>query len=467
MIKWVIIFFIIFIGLLFLAALKSYKKNRSSQEFMLAGSNIGIILGFLTFSASLFSAFTFQGMPDFFREHGIGAWIFLAFSDGVMVFSMLWFGLKLRKKVKEKGFKGVAGLMVDCYGGNKWAGYVLFLSSFLFLVPYAAIQIRGIAVFFDAAFPNFFPQWAWSIVLVTIMILYAQIGGLKAMVYSDAIQGTILLIALWIISTTCISKLGGVGNMFEQVKTMNASLLSCPGPKGLFSWQFLVGSMLAVILIPVSQPQMTTRIVVMKDLKSMKRMAFAVGVFAMLIISSTIFIGMYGAVRYPDADAQTFWANALLYDQLAPVAGFAVIGLFAACLSTINAQIFALGNELRSLLSGKEKEVMRKTRISFFFFAFLVLIFSIKMGNQLALLARVSFTGTSMMTPIILPAVLMKRKPGKELIIISFVALMIFLASLAGILPSEIGKVKIDIALYIFIFVATAISLLISKRVKK
>lgn len=466
MITWVIIFFIIFIILLILASIKSYKKDRTSQEFMLAGSSIGMILGFLTFSASLFSAFTFQGMPDFFRVHGIGAWIFLAFSDGVMVFFMLWFGFKLRQKVKEKGFKGVAGLMVDCYG-DKWAGIVLFISSFLFLVPYAAIQVRGISVFFDAAFPKFLSKEAWSLILVILMILYSQIGGLKAMVYSDAIQGTILLIVLWIISSSCIYKLGGVGNMFDQVKTLNAELLSTPGPNGLFSWQFLLGSVLAVVLIPVSQPHITTRMVVMKDLKAMKQMAFAVGVFAMVIIGSTIFIGMYGAVIYPDATAQDFWKSALLYDQLAPVAGLAVVGLFAACLSTVNAQVFALGNELRSLLPGDEKSVMKKTKIALLFFAALVLIFSFKMSDSLALLARDSFTGTSMMSPIILSAVILKRKPGKELIIISFTGLLIFLASLAGIVPSQIGPLKIDIALYIFIFVGTAISLLISSRKAK
>jgi len=463
MITWVIFFFVVFIALLVLASVKSYQKNRSSQEFMLAGSNIGVMLGFLTFSAALFSAFTFQGMPDFFRQHGIGAWIFLAFSDGVMVFFILWFGLKLRRKAMEKGFKGVAGLISDCYG-TKWAGYALFFSSFLFLIPYAAIQIRGIAVFFDAAFPDFLPQWGWSLFLVTLMILYAQIGGLKAMVYSDAIQGTILLVVLWLISSACISKLGGIGDMFQQVKDIDERLLSCPGPKGLFSWQFLVGSMIAVTLIPVSQPQMTTRLVVMKNLYSMKKMAFAVGTFAILIIGATIFIGMYGAVKYPSATAQEFWANALLYDQLAPVAGLAVVGLFAACLSTTNAQIFALGNELRSLLPGNEKHVMRITKVALFFFAVLVMIFSIKMGDQLALLARVSFTGTSMMAPVILAAVILKAKPGKELIIISFIALMIFLSSQAGFIPDEIGKVKIDIALYIFIFVSTTISLIISLR---
>jgi solute:Na+ symporter, SSS family len=463
MITWVIIMFAGFIVLLVLASVKSYKKNRSSQEFMLAGSSLGVFLGFMTFSAALFSAFTFQGMPDFFRTHGIGAWIFLAFSDGVMVFFLLWFGRKLRRKAKDRGFKGMAGLMSDIYG-NRWAGYALFLSSFLFLIPYAAIQIRGISVFFDAAFPNFLPRWGWSLILVVFMILYAEIGGFKAMVYSDAIQGTILLVVLWLIATTCITKLGGVKSMFEQVQIANAALLSTPGPKGLFTWQFLLGSTIAVVMIPVSQPQMGTRLVVMKSLKSMKKMAFAVGSFAILIIAATIFIGMYGSVVYPNASAQEFWGKALLYDQLAPVAGLAMVGLFAACLSTTNSQIFALGNELRSLLPDDEKKSMRITKIFLFIFSVLVMIFASLMGDQIALLARVSFTGTSMFAPVVLAAVAMKGKPGKELIVISMVALLVFVGSQAGIVPSKIGAMQLDILLYMFITGATLISVIFRKQ---
>lgn len=463
MTTWVIIMFTLFFGMLAYASYKSFKRNRSSQEFMLAGSSLGVFLGFMTFSAALFSAFTFQGMPDFFRQNGIGAWIFLAFSDGAMVFFILWFGQKLRKKAREVGFKGVAGLMTEIYG-SKWAGYLLFLSSFLFLIPYAAIQIRGISVFFDAAFPAFLPRWGWSLILVTLMILYAEIGGFKAMVYSDAIQGTILLVVLWLIAFTCIIKLGGIQSMFDQVAVADAKLLSTPGPKGIFNWQFLLGSLIAVVMIPVTQPQMTTRLVVMKNLKSMKKMTVAVGIFAILVIMATIFIGMYGAVKYPQASAQEFWGKALLYDQLAPVAGLAMVGLFAACLSTTNSQIFALGNELRSLLPGSEKRVMYITKIFLFVFSVLVMIFASLMGDQIALLARVSFTGTAMMAPVILAGVIMKGKPGRELLVVSLIALSVFLASMAGIIPSKIGAVQLDILLYIFTFGSTAISVFVRSR---
>ncbi len=462
---WLVLFFAIFVALLIAASVKSYKKNRTSDEFMLAGSNIGMILGFLTFAAALFSAFTFQGMPDFFRNHGVGAWIFLAFSDGVMVFFILWFGYKLRKRTKAKGFKGVSGLMSACFG-TPWAGYVFFVAAFIFLVPYVAIQIRGISIFLDATIPNALSDWGWSVVIVIIMLIYAEIGGLKAIVFSDAIQALLLLLVIWIIGIFCLNQTGGLTATFESLEKTNPALLSLPGPNGLFTIQFLIGSTIAITMIPVTQPQLTTRLVVMKDLKAVHRMAYAVGIFAILVILPTVFIGLYGAIRYPDAETPAFIASALLWDQPNPVAALAVVGLFAACLSTTNAQIFALGSELRSLLRGEDNIVMRYTRIGIFVFSVVVLVFSVYMSDQLALLARLSFTGTATMAPIVLCAVIFERPPRAVVFVSGLSLLVIFLATI-GILPMKVGVVNLDIILYGFMLVSTlAIAGWHSRKVK-
>ncbi len=460
---WIYVFFGIFFILLAYASRLSYRRNRSAEEFMLAGKSIGPILGFLTFSAALFSAFTFMGMPDFFRNHGIGAWTFLAFSDGIMVFFILWFGYLLRKKAKEHNFQGVAGLMVSSYG-TRWAGVAMFASAFIFLIPYVAIQIRGISIFLEAAFPGMLPSWVWALIMVVMMLVYAEIGGLKAIVYSDAIQGLILLVVIWLIGGSCIAAFGKVPDLFKAVEEVNAELLSTPGPKGLFTWQFLLGSMIAVVMIPVTQPQLTTRLVVVKNLASMKKMAYAVGIFAILVITPTIFIGMYGAVRYPGVPASEFLSQALLFDQAAPVAAMAIVGLFAACLSTTNAQIFALGNELRSLLKGEEKRAMRITRISLFFFAAVVMVFSTLMSDELALLARVSFTGTAMMAPIVLMAVIKKGRPPRVVILISFLALITYLLSLAAVIPDHVGALRLDLALYLFLLISVVATNFIRKE---
>lgn len=455
---WLIFFFALFLASLGFASYKSYSKNRSSDEFMLAGSNIGSILGFLTFSAALFSAFTFMGMPDFFRVHGVGAWIFLAFSDALMVFLLIWFGFALRKKAARVGYNGVAGFVRSCFK-NRWAGYLVFISSFLFLIPYVAIQIRGISIFLNAAFPDLIPDWGWSSLLVILMLVYSEIGGLKAIMYSDAIQGVIMLAVIWIIGLTCLEMAGGLEAGLAKVEETNAALLSLPGPKGLFSSPFLIASAIAIILIPVSQPQFTTRLVVMKNLKSVHKMAYAVGIFAILVILPTAFIGLYGAVKYPDSSTADFISAALLFDQANPIAALAVVGLFAACLSTTNAQIFALGTELRSLLSGSDKNNMRITQLAILVFSLIVLVFSTYMSDELVLLARVSFAGTSMIAPVVLGAVIFKNPP-KSLLFVSTLALSYFVLSLLEWVPAGFAGLQTDAAMYCILIPVTAVLML-------
>ena len=468
---WILILGIIYVGLLVTASLRSYKKGRSVEDFMLAGSNIGIILGVLTYAAALFSTFTFLGMPDFFRRHGIGAWIFLAVSDGAMVFFILWFGYHIRTKVKQMGFRGVAGMISNCYG-NRWAGYTIFLTAFLFLIPYVGIQIQGIAIFMGAAFPDFIPSWGWAVSIVVVMLIYSEIGGLKAIVYSDAIQGVLLLTVLWIIGYNCLSEFGGLAKMFDQIEIDNVALLSTPGPEGLFSSQFFIASMIAIVMIPVTQPQLTTRLVVMKSMKSMHLMAVAVGAFAILVITPTIFIGMYGASFLKDAldglpaaqQASQFFQETFLYRQPGFVAALALVGLIAAGLSTTNAQIFALGSELRGLLNMDEKKVMRITKIGIFIFAIIALIFSELIKDQIAMLARVSFAGTALMGPMILLGILSNRKVSTFIIWASFLGLVIFLLSLGGVVANNVMGIRMDLFLFICLSLVAIVVYLTGKK---
>lgn len=455
---WLIILGLIYVSALLTLALYTKRRTKSADDYMMAGSNIGSVLGFMTFAATLFSTFTLMGMPDFFRVHGITAWIFLAVSDGGMVFLIVWFGYYLRKKVSLKGYNGLAGLLHNCYE-NKWAGYVYFLGAFIFLIPYVAIQIRGVSIFLTSIFPELLPSWAWACLIVTVMLIYSEIGGLKGIMYADFMQGTILLITVWIIAVNCISFFGGVDEMFREVETTNKALLSAPGPTGLFNVHFLISSFLAILLIPVTQPQLTTRLVVMKSLKATHKMAVAVGFFAIMVILPTVAIGMYGAVRYPDASTSDFLTRVLLFDQPVVVAAITVIGLIAASLSTSDSQIFALGTEFRSILKGDDKKLMLGARLAIIFFGAAALVFSILSSNQLVLLARVSFAGTSLMAPMIFAAILSSKPPGFEIVILTFVGLLLFIGSLFGLLPAVIVGLRIETFLLLCLSLVVLISL--------
>ena len=80
MIESLLIIGSLYTGALFFLSYRSRKEIKTSSDFMLGGAKIGLVLGFMTFAATLFSTFTLMGMPDFSRNNGVGAWVFLAFS---------------------------------------------------------------------------------------------------------------------------------------------------------------------------------------------------------------------------------------------------------------------------------------------------------------------------------------------------------------------------------------------------
>ncbi len=455
MTTWMAILGIAYVGLLVTLSLNSRKQNKSTEDYMMGGGKIGLFIGFMSFSATLFSTFTIMGMPDFFRNHGIGAWIFLAFSDAVMVFFLIFFSLHLRRKVHKEGFTGVAGLMRNSYG-TSLAAYIYFAGIFLFLIPYVSIQIRGIAIFLNAAFPTFLPYWGWAIGIVVLMLFYSATGGLRAILYADVVQGTILLVIVWVVAWGCVQYFGGVQEMFSTIGETNPQLLSVPGPKGLFSIQFLVSSALVITMLPVTQPQLTTRIVIMKNIKSTHTMAFSVGVFAMLVILPTMALGFYGAAKYGDLATADFLSNVLLNDQTAFLAAATIIGLVAAALSTSDSQIFAMGNEFRSL-AGKNVSFW-KVKASIYFFAAAALIFSIFSGDQLVLLGRLSFAGTSLLGPMIMTAIFSKQKPHIINVYLALVALVIFLVAQAGFIPNKWLGLQVEMVLLVFLAVVAWVS---------
>lgn len=235
--------------------------------------------------------------------------------------------------------------------------------------------------------------------------------------------------------------------MFRQVETVNPALLSTPGPKGLLNSQFLIASFLAILMIPVTQPQLSTRLVIMKNTRSMYRMAVAVGTFAMLVIFPTIIIGLYGALRYPDASVSEFLGGVLLHDQAAVVGSAAIIGLFAAAMSTSDSQLFAMGNEFRGLISVSESGSLLAARLAIIIFALAALVFSLLSSDQLVLLARISFAGTAMMGPLVILGILSSRPQGGFMIAASGLGLMAFILSQAGVLPEMVGTVRMDLFL--------------------
>ena len=190
----------------------------------------------------------------------------------------------------------------------------------------------------------------------------------------------------------------------------------------------------------------------MRNTRALVQSAAFLGVFAIIIVMAIVPLGMYGAVKYGGLPTQEFLGNALIYDQLPIIAALIAIGLIAASISTSDSQLFALGNEFRSMLTGDEQLKVRRTKVAILIFAICALIVAILSTDQLVLIARVSFAGTAILAPSIITAVLCRRRrPNGIIIWATAMALILFLCSVLGLIPDMIGAFRLDLSLILLL----------------
>ena len=134
-----------------------------------------------------------MGVPNFFRTHGVGTWIFIGVSDVAMGFVVYWFGIRYKTIVDNENIRGVSSLLKNRYNNGSLSWIVYLLGIFIFLTPYVAIQIQGVSQLLTALAPSDIPSWVWSLGMLTLILIYSWVGGLRAIMYSDVAQGIILL----------------------------------------------------------------------------------------------------------------------------------------------------------------------------------------------------------------------------------------------------------------------------------
>lgn len=422
-------------------SIRSAKQSETTSPSGLSG-----LIGMTTFAATLFSTFTLMGMPNFFRVHGVGAWLFLGVTDVAMAFLVLWFGLKVRAYSANSRFSSISDVLNRAYGGRK--AQLIYLSGlFVFLVPYVAIQLHGISVFMSAVWG--IPEWLLSLTILIAIFSIIQFGGFRAIVRSDIVQWSIIFATVWIIGYNCLESLGGLQAGLQMISTSNPAWLSTPGPKGLFSWEFLVASFIAIILMPISQPQLAMRVSKFNSDNDLRFGAVGIGILAFLVILPTLFIGLYGAVHLANSSAPEFWKTVLIDEQHAFIGALAMVGLLAAAMSTADSQLHSL--RLEFIGERKDRAVLSLTILVVFFIAAYAL--SLVSSNELVLLARISFAGTALVAPMVLIAFLARRKSSSGLIPwISAAALLIFLASTFGLIPKSIIGMRLDLLLIVSTF---------------
>lgn len=179
---------LIFLLFLFVGYLGYKKTSLDPIDYFLGGRSFGTTVLTLTFIATYASMWTFMGAVGSNYRYGI------SFMTAMMTWNLLWpillllVGSRLWLLSRKYGYITLSDLLADYYE-SETIRVIISVIGVIALIPYIIIQLIGGGLAFEAATNGLVPYHIGALLMVLIMLIYGFIGGMRAVAWTDVVQG--------------------------------------------------------------------------------------------------------------------------------------------------------------------------------------------------------------------------------------------------------------------------------------
>ncbi len=332
------------------------RKDQSPSDHFLAGRELGTFVLFLTLYATAYSGNSLLGYPGRAYRSGFSFIMATGFMMSIMVvFQAL--APKLRPLAVVHQFVTPGDWIRHRFGEGPGVERALLRAVALLMVialgNFLLAQLKAMGHVSHAVTEGAVSYEVGVAGLAVFILFYETQGGMRAVAWTDAAQGILMLFGLGTLFSWILGEAGGVAAVTRAVAEARPAAVALPDAntcRGWFSTIALLGLASAIY------PQAIQRIYAAKDGVSLKR-SFALMSFmplATTLVVTLIGISAIAMLGSLPADASdevmprllSRWAEGGAFATLGAVVVF--IGALAAIMSTADSCLLALG----ALLAG-------------------------------------------------------------------------------------------------------------------
>ena len=172
------------------------RQENTLKDFYLAGNGFGLAVIFLTFYATQYSGNTLFGYSGMTYRIGY-AWIMCIHFMTAIIACYLIFAPKLYQRARRFNYITPTDYLQHRFCSNSINIIVTVIMIFV-LSNYLLAQLMAMGRAMQglsSADPSIAYQQG-VILLTLIMVIYGTLGGIRAVAWTDVIQGTILIVGL-------------------------------------------------------------------------------------------------------------------------------------------------------------------------------------------------------------------------------------------------------------------------------
>ncbi len=332
--------FIIYLVVVFLVGLLTFRLNKTLADFVLAGRRLGPWVVAFSERASGESAWLLIGLPGLALVSGYNAiWPAIGCTTGIL-FSWVFISRRLRSKTEQFGALTLPDFFENRYNDKSRVLRVLAtLIIVFFFTFYVSAQFLAAGKVLNVTF-HITPFWG-MVIGGFIILFYTMMGGFFAVAWTDFFQGSVMVFTLVVLPILGIISLGGIESFTDKIALRGPELLSVSGGHHGWAMTKTVLGGLAIGLGYMGQPHLVTRFMAIKKIDSLRKGTLIAEVWAVLAFWGAVFIGLVGLSLYGDNLPDQEQIMPLLANSLLPgwLAGIAISGAIAAMMSTADSQL--------------------------------------------------------------------------------------------------------------------------------
>ena len=333
-----------YFGLCIVVGLWAMRRTKSSSDFFMAGRNLGVIVTSVAMFSSVMSGFGFVGGPGLVYTMGVSSfWIVISAAAGhSLCFFLL--GTKLREMAIKHNAISLPDVVTARYE-SPLAGGLTAIAILAGVVGYLATQVLAMATVLQSLLTDV--GWfgdanirieACIAFSTAILVFYCVTGGIIASVYTDLVQGIIMVVAATLVFLTAMATFeDGFAGMSRAIAADDAAAMSPWGTRGMFgclTWYFVFAFGV------IGQPHVVTKLMMVRRRDDVRHalpvtllgysLTALLWIGIGLAMRALVVSGQHDPLASSDDAAPVFlntYTNPLL-------AGVVFAGLFAAIMST-------------------------------------------------------------------------------------------------------------------------------------
>lgn len=399
----------------------SFFRKDNIEDYFLASRSMPAWLVALSYGATISSGATFIGFAGLAYNAGLTAvFAIVGLTIGDHIGWMIA-GNKIRRRGIETQAHTYPSLVGKLSGQDfQIVTVVTALLTVVFLGTYCSAQLVAGAKIGAALF-----AWDYDIFIYVgafVLLAYCWAGGIRASIWTDAVQAIIIMISLLILVWMALGQLGGLGALYTQLKAIDPALVD---PFQVKFVPIFIG-WLAFGVGVLGQPQLMVRHMVARSDEDLllARRIYLGWRWSVLILATLV--GFIARVMIPEVDG-SFDAElsipALWEDLLPPVlVGLLVAGLFSATMSTADSLLLAASSALTQHVFPQLRNSYALARLgTVAVIIFIVAIAALASQNVLSLVVLAWGGMASAVAPVVV-LMLLGEKPTQRMAVTMMVA---------------------------------------------